>query len=1088
MAKILVVDDHRVNREFLVTLLGYPGHSLHEASDGAEALEVAAAVRPDLIITDVLMPTMDGYEFVRRLRAIPEIATTPVIFSTAHYREDDAKVLAHECGVEHILPKPCEPEIVLKTVDACLGKASMVAPVDVPESFDREHMRLLTDRLSKVNSRLEALVQISLHLSSDSLSGGLFEEFCKSARDLNSARRAIVVIESKDGVELEQISTSGFEFGADSILESTRAASSVFSAVIKDRQTLRLHNPGGDPRVLGFPVGFPSFQSFLAARITSTVGGLGWLLLFDRLGMQEFNEEDERLAGILGALVGRILQKRRLYDIAQHQAAELAREIAQRQQAEDALRNSELRYRTYFVKNPLPGWVFDKETLRFLDVNEAVIQDYGFTREEFLSMTVKDIRSPEDIREMLHDMEELEAGPVSAQRRHRKKDGSIINVELMWQPLFGAQQTIFALARDVTERVRHEAALKETSERLDLALKVSRTGVWSTYPDGRIVWDAYTHQIHGIPQGSFRGTPAELFTIFHPEDRALMAEVTRRMRRGDLDVHAEYRVIWADGTVHNLVTRGQAVYDEFGNLSRVTGVCQDVTEQRLLEEQYRQAQKMEAVGQLAAGIAHDFNNVLTVILGYCSLLLLKPKSRDPIRPRLLEIQNAGERAATLTQQLLAYSRKQVLQPRVLNLASTLEDLDRLLTRVLGENIEIVTHIDKDLAQVRIDPTQFQQVMLNLAINARDAMPAGGKLTLELKNQETNGGLASKRHNVPPGRYVMLAVSDNGIGMKPEVRDKVFEPFFTTKEPGRGTGLGLATVYGIVRQSGGHIWLYSEPGVGTTFRIFLPRVDETPEVLPQPGISRMAGGSETILLVEDESGVRALVTEILESVGYTILACDTGEEAFLAAERHPGNIDLLISDVVLQTIGGRQIAEQITGQRPTVKVLFISGYTGDAIVHNGILDPNADFLQKPFTAEALCTKVRSILDSQRKIQHVLVVDDDPSIRSLLVEILQESGFRVATAVNGREAFRAASDYPFDLVITDLVMPDHEGIELIRSLKKGYPHLRIIAISGAVGSEIFDAARILGADATLMKPLSADALLQCINNLPPSPPLP
>ena len=335
---------------------------------------------------------------------------------------------------------------------------------------------------------------------------------------------------------------------------------------------------------------------------------------------------------------------------------------------------------------------------------------------------------------------------------------------------------------------------------------------------------------------------------------------------------------------------------------------------------------------------------------------------------------------------------------------------------------------------------------------------------------------------------MLAVSDNGTGMMPEVRSRVFEPFFTTKGIGNGTGLGLATVYGIVRQSGGYIWLYSEPGIGTTFKIFLPRIDELPEVGSEEIVPRMAAGTETILLVEDEEGVRGLIQEILESVGYVVLPCEGGDEALQAASEHPGTIDLLITDVILQTMSGPVIAKQIASQLPTIKVLFISGYTGDAITHNGILDPNADFLQKPFTAESLCGKVRSILDARRKIQHVLIVDDDPSICTFLSTVLEEAGFRVAAAAEGGEAISAISEYPFDLVITDLVMPNHEGIELIRRLKGLYPHLKIIAMSGAFGPEILNAARLLGAHATLAKPLHGESLLECIHNLESLPALP
>ena len=1084
MAKILVADDNPMNREFMVALLGYDGHSLYEAADGAEALSVVSAEHPDLIITDALMPTMDGRELVHRLRSTPEAASTPVIFCTAHFRERDAQDLARKCGVEHILTIPCDLRTILQTVDASLGKAAIARPPTIPEAFDREHLRLVTDRLSKVNLRLEALVQISLHLSSESESGRLLEEFCRSARDLCGAKRAIVVIESDDSSELPQLYLSGFDLDAHPIVSNTRVVYEALWALIKGRQSVRVRNSEGDPRILGFPADYPRFESLLAAPIGSLSRRYGWLLLLDRLGAPEFDEEDEGLASILGTLVGQIYENGRMYETARRQAADLAQEVADRKRAEEALRNSEVRYRLFFEKNPVPGWVHDQASLRFLDVNEAAVQQYGFTREEFLSMTINDLLVPADQPAAGAAGSQTTSGEIHRiQRLHRKKDGSVINVERVSHSLVGPEPGEFVLAHDITERVQRERVEREAAERLDFALKASRTGVWSWYPKyDKVVWDAYTDTMFGLARGAFRGAFADMLAAIHPEDRDLLAKLPQRMTQGELDVNIEFRVIWPDASVHHLASRGQASYDEAGILARVTGLFQDITEHKVLEEQFRQAQKMEAVGQLAAGLAHDFNNVLTIIIGYCSLLLTNLNPPETVRQRLEEIQGAGERAASLTQQLLAFSRKQVLQPRVVNLGSALEDVDRLFRRVLGEDIEIVTVIDPDLHPVKIDPNQFQQAIMNLVVNARDAMPQGGKLTLELKNQYINGTFGHNHHGVPPGRYVMLAVSDNGIGMKPEVRDRVFEPFFTTKPPGQGSGLGLATVYGIVQQSGGHIWLYSEPGIGTTFRIFLPRVHESPETLPDPVVSRMVVGDETILLVEDESEVRDVVREILESVGYTVLDCESGEDAFRASAQYQGTIDLLISDVVLQKTGGRNVAEQITAQRPETKVLFISGYTGDAIVHHGILDPNADFLQKPFTSESLCAKVRLILDSQRKIQNVLVIDDDPSILTLLTAILEESGFRVVTVSGGLAALETLLKNPIDLVITDLAMPEYEGIELIRGLKKSYPRLKIIAMSGAFTSEVFDAARILGADATISKPLTADALLKCIQSLP------
>jgi len=360
------------------------------------------------------------------------------------------------------------------------------------------------------------------------------------------------------------------------------------------------------------------------------------------------------------------------------------------------------------------------------------------------------------------------------------------------------------------------------------------------------------------------------------------------------------------------------------------------------------------------------------------------------------------------------------------------------------------------------------------------MRQDGKLTLELMNQEMDES-AGRVHNIPTGKYEMLSVSDNGSGMTPEVRRHVFEPFFTTKEVGQGTGLGLATVYGIVRQSGGHIWLYSEPGIGTTFKIFFPRVDDPKDrgssELPQ----KMGRGEETILVVEDDRGLRALAQEVLSSVGYRVLTAEDGNDALRASERYAGPIHLLLTDVVMPRMGGKEIASLLTRLRPEMKVLFMSGYTGNALAQQGTLDPTVGFIQKPWTPEGLCEKIRAVLTAPSSIRRILVVDDEPGIRNWLVEILEGAGYQVFTAGNGREARSRVKEHSVDLVITDLMMPAEEGIEMIRTLRKASAKLKIIAMTGADDPDILRAAEILGAQAALAKPLTAETVLQCIWDL-------
>jgi two-component system cell cycle sensor histidine kinase/response regulator CckA len=409
----------------------------------------------------------------------------------------------------------------------------------------------------------------------------------------------------------------------------------------------------------------------------------------------------------------------------------------------------------------------------------------------------------------------------------------------------------------------------------------------------------------------------------------------------------------------------------------------DVTREVELEEQFRQAQKMEAVGRLAGGVAHDFNNLLTVIHLSTRLMERNLHPEDSLWPHVERIQEAGRRAANLTKQLLAFSRREIAEPQVLDLNQVLGDLDKMLQRLIPEDIEVTTRLTDDLWPVRIDPTQIEQVVVNLAVNAGDAMPGGGKLTIETANVTLDAAYAAHHLEVEPGEYVLLAVSDNGVGMTAEIKARIFEPFFTTKEKGKGTGLGLATVFGIVKQNQGHVWVYSEPDQGTTFKIYLPRAGmpragmpragiphvsedaRTPSHLPTRGAAPTARGSETLLLVEDESGVRELVRDILAAQGYRVLAAQDGVEALQVAGKHEGPIHLLVTDVVMPRLSGRALADQLRSGRPEMRVLFTSGYTDNAIVRHGVLEEGVHFLSKPFELETLARKVQEVLDAAER---------------------------------------------------------------------------------------------------------------------------
>jgi len=393
------------------------------------------------------------------------------------------------------------------------------------------------------------------------------------------------------------------------------------------------------------------------------------------------------------------------------------------------------------------------------------------------------------------------------------------------------------------------------------------------------------------------------------------------------------------------------------------GYFMDISERKRLENQLSRAQRMEAVGILAGGIAHDFNNLLTAIMGYGELMKMDLERNDPHYHYTEEILKTATRGSTLTHQLLAFSRKQILQPSVLNLNSLVSNMERLLRRLIGEDIELVTVTDPDLGAVRADKGQIEQIIMNLAVNARDAMPQGGKLTLETASVFLDEKYERSHLEVTSGPYVMLAVSDNGEGMDGNTQSHIFEPFFTTKEMGQGTGLGLATVYGIVKQSGGHIWVYSEPERGTTFKIYLPQVEEAVSAIePKTTMVTRLKGRETVMVVEDDNTLREVIARGLKKFGYVVLTAANGGEALLLCEKRKGPIHLLLTDVVLPQMGGRELAERLLSVRPDLKVLYMSGYTENAIVHHGILNEDVGFLQKPFKVNVMVQKIREALDA------------------------------------------------------------------------------------------------------------------------------
>jgi len=653
----------------------------------------------------------------------------------------------------------------------------------------------------------------------------------------------------------------------------------------------------------------------------------------------------------------------------------ISRDITARRRAETALRESEERYR--LIADHVGDVVWQLDTgLRFVYLSPAVERVLGYTIEEALGVHVTSFLNEEGVAQMREVVQSRLKNPKASTEprayRMKHRDGHWMDVEVASSPIFGDDGHVIGFAgitRDITERKRAEEALRALSARQEALLSAVPDIIMEVDPNKVYTW-ANRAGLEFFGQDVIGKEAAYYF-----EGEQDTYGVVRPLFDGNEDViYVESWQRRKDGQKRLLAWWCRVLKDEQGNVTGALSTARDITERKRAEEekerlqaQLVQAQKMESVGRLAGGVAHDFNNLLTVINLYSSLALSSLNETDPLRQDLEEIRKAGERAAGLTRQLLAFSRRQVLEMRVLDLNEVLGGLSKMLPRLISEDIAVKMSLAPDLGRTRADPGQIEQVVINLAVNARDAMQEGGKLILETANVTLDERYTQEHTEVIPGDYVMLAISDTGIGMSAEVKAHLFEPFFTTKGVGKGTGLGLAMVYGIVKQHQGHISVYSELGQGTTIKIYLPRVKEEVGVFAPTGqAAAMLRGSETVLVAEDEPAVRGIAVRVLREQGYTVLEAANGTEALRVALAHGKRPDLLLTDVIMPEMKGKALAEQLCARWPGLKVLYISGYTDETIANQGVLDQDAAFLQKPFGPETLARKVREVLDEGKSL--------------------------------------------------------------------------------------------------------------------------
>lgn len=811
MRRVLIVDDNAQNRYLLRSLLQGNGFTVEEAGHGAEALAKARQTPPDVAISDLLMPVMDGYTLLRHWRTDNQLKAVPFVVYTATYTDPKDERLALRLGADAFLIKPAEPEPIMACIQKVLERINGLGePTGVPLT-DQEH--LLSEYSETLVRKLE-----------------------KRARQLEQANRILL----------------------NEITEHKRTATALRENEARLAEAVRLARMGYWNRDL--VSGQIDWSDMLHEifGVAASESGQSWETFLQLVHPDDRTEVERRVAAAV-------------------------------------------------------------ETAGTLDHTYRVCAQ-GVVR-------------------IIHEVGRAVAGD----------DGRPVR--------------LVGTARDVTEMTRATEMLRLR----DRAIQAVSQGIFITDPnqiDNPIIFASPGFErMTGYPAAEVLGRNLR-FLHGKGTDPEMVATLQTALASGQgcsveiLNYRKDGKPFWNQLSLSPVLEPG-------GRLTHFVGVQTDVTERHLLEEQLRHSQKMEAIGQLAGGVAHDFNNLLTVITGFSEILQSTLPSQDPRRESVQAISEAAERAASLTRQMLAFSRRTVLAPRVLDLNNVVRDTDKLLRRLIGEDVLLTTVLDPGLNPVKVDSGHLGQVLMNLAINARDAMPRGGKLTIETANTILDESYCATHAAVQPGEYVMLAVSDTGCGIPPQIMPRIFEPFFTTKGVGKGTGLGLAVVHGIIKQSGGDIRVYSEPGLGTTFKIYLPAVRETPLPHRVPNVDKAPSGTETLLLVEDEASVRGLTVLALQMNGYTVLAASNAQDAQLLAEKHGPEIALLITDVIMPGMGGAQLATLLQQRFPGLRVLFLSGYTDDAIVRHGILHEKVAFLQKPYSPQALARKVRDLLDEGKR---------------------------------------------------------------------------------------------------------------------------
>ena len=1065
---ILIVDDNEPNLYQLQVLLVSSGYQVVTALNGAEALTKARQNPPDLIVSDILMPVMDGFGLCREWKKDERLRQIPFVFYTATYTDERDREFALSLGAEQFLVKPEEPEVFARTIREVIQQAQRPPvppappaantparlPVQVPQEEEAGYLKQYNEVLiRKLEAKMQQLKQANRELERDITDRKRSEEALNEERHLlhtlmdnlpdfiyfkdreshftrinKALAKGLGLSDPAQGVGKTDFDFFAAEHAKEFYNDEEKIIRTGQPMVGKEEKlawpdgqvawdsTTKMPLRDANGNIIGtFGVSRDITRRKLAeagnARLAAIVNSSDdaifsttregviatWNAGAERMygyaaeeikgkSFSTFIPEDRRadLAGI----AERLLRGERLVHFEHEDMRKdgsrlqvlltlspikdatgfvtgvsiISRDITERKRAEEELYQS--RQMLQSILDTIPQRVFWKDrNMLFLGCNSAFAIDAGLKDPtEIIGKNDYDLAWGETAELYRADdklVMEQETPRLNFDEPQNRPDGSLRWLRTNKLPLRDREGEVIGVIgtyEDITERKRVEAE----HTRLVTAIEQAAETLMVTDIRGTIEYvnPAFT-RITGYSREEVLGQNPRILKS-GKQDQVFYQQLWATILRGEI-WHGELINRRKEGNLYTEEMNIAPVRDALGEVTHFIATKQDVTEHKQLGQQLIQAQKMEAVGRLAGGVAHDFNNLLTIINGYAALLSEETSTEDPRRARLKEILMAGERAASLTRQLLAFSRRQVLEPRVLNLNSVLADIEKMLRRLIGEDVELVSTLKPDVGRVKVDPGQIEQVIMNLALNARDAMPEGGKLLIETSNVEIDEKYVRSHSPMMPGKYVMVAVSDTGCGMDLDTQAHIFEPFFTTKEEGRGTGLGLATVYGIVKQSGGFIWVYSEPGRGSTFKIYLPFIEENvPKAKPAKVRTKQVKGSETVLVVEDEGGVRSLVCQTLASQGYKVLEAAGAAQALKISEQHTEPIHLLLTDVVMPQTDGKKLAMRLSTLHPETKVLYMSGYTDDAIVRHGILNVGTSFLQKPFLPRVLLLKIREVL--------------------------------------------------------------------------------------------------------------------------------